>query len=481
MIPQRLSSSEATTLTKAYCLPKKHRFEAGDGPAIHLILPGGSRIIPTGTEAIAMALLDINEGPATAPKLSTRILDIAQGIDALKSASSLQAVLALLCARGVLHECLVNREETVVAELRHKGRLPVPTASCDTPADGDALVDLHPRTVLKREGRPGDDGCAVRGWVVDVGLAPASIWISDEYPASAPETWPPEVVGFARRAGLLSPSDPADPAPWWDSIDLIFHERTREAGSHGAYGGTRPFPGSGPSAHWEGADVLERVELPAPRPLPDVSLEEAMSKRHSTRAFAGAVSLDQLSDLLGHTVRARRFFRDDKGTEVLDKSVPAGGSIHEVETWVAIHSGAVSANTLGAGIWHYNCLAHALERIAGEEGADALLANTAAMSVGSAPPMTIVHTARFARLMWKYESVAYGLILKHVGVIHEAMQLTATALGLGTCVLGGGATSLFAETTGIDPLVEGVVGEMTLGLPEKAEPNAAQQRKGHQP
>ncbi len=429
---------------------------------MRLSLPGAERIIPAATDAIAVALLALNAGPATTSALTQTILENAQGVEALKSASSLPTVLLLLTRRGVLHECLIDHEGALVAELRHKGRIQVPDASKEGTAGDEEPSELDPRTVMRREVR-GQGGHSVKGWVADVGLARASLWVSEALPATNPQAWPKEVLEFAERAGILSSTEVTDNWPWWDAVDLLFHERTREASSQGAYGGTRPHEGSGPRAAWKEARVLERVKLPVPRSLPAITLETAMAQRHSTRTFDGAITIDELSDLLGHTVRARRVFRDDKGTEVLDKSVPAGGSIHEGETWVAVHSSAVKEGTLSAGLWHYDCLTHTLEQIAGAQGADALLANTAAMSVGDAPPMTVLQTARFARLMWKYESVAYGLILKHTGVIHEAMQLVATSLGLGTCVLGGGATSLFSEVTGIDPHVEGVVGEMTLG------------------
>jgi SagB-type dehydrogenase family enzyme len=67
--------------------------------------------------------------------------------------------------------------------------------------------------------------------------------------------------------------------------------------------------------------------------------------------------------------------------------------------------------------------------------------------------------------MWKYESMAYSLILKHVGVVYQTMYCVATAMGLAACALGGGDTDAFAAVTGLDYFEEGSVGEFLLGTP----------------
>jgi hypothetical protein len=69
-----------------------------------------------------------------------------------------------------------------------------------------------------------------------------------------------------------------------------------------------------------------------------------------------------------------------------------------------------------------------------------LVAQAAAgMGVTAASMQTlIVITARFARVAWKYESIAYQLVLKHVGVLIQTMYLVATAMELAPCAVGNG-------------------------------------------
>jgi SagB-type dehydrogenase family enzyme len=85
------------------------------------------------------------------------------------------------------------------------------------------------------------------------------------------------------------------------------------------------------------------------------------------------------------------------------------------------------------------------------------------------PQVLLVLTARFERMAWKYETMAYAAMLKHVGVIFQTLYLVATAMGLAPCALGSGASDLFARATGLDPLVEGSVGEFVLGTRQDAE------------
>ena len=77
--------------------------------------------------------------------------------------------------------------------------------------------------------------------------------------------------------------------------------------------------------------------------------------------------------------------------------------------------------------------------------------------------MLLVVTSRFARISWKYESIAYALTLKHVGLLVQTIYLVATAMGLGACALGSGDAAEAARAFGLDWLMESSVGEFALG------------------
>jgi SagB-type dehydrogenase family enzyme len=75
----------------------------------------------------------------------------------------------------------------------------------------------------------------------------------------------------------------------------------------------------------------------------------------------------------------------------------------------------------------------------------------------------LILAARFPRLAWKYESIAYALTLKRVGVVFQTMYLAATAMGLAAHAIGGGDADLFARAASTDFRVETSVGEFLLG------------------
>jgi len=113
-------------------------------------------------------------------------------------------------------------------------------------------------------------------------------------------------------------------------------------------------------------------------------------------------------------------------------------------------------------------LLHALERLAAPGPASEALLDQASATLGGAgrPQVLLVVTARFQRLSWKYRSMVYALVLKHVGVLYQTLYLIATDMGLAPCAMGGGDSDLFAEVSGLDPLVEASVGEFALGSRE---------------
>lgn len=79
------------------------------------------------------------------------------------------------------------------------------------------------------------------------------------------------------------------------------------------------------------------------------------------------------------------------------------------------------------------------------------------------PQVLITIAARFQRLSWKYESMAYNAMLKNVGGLYQTMYLLATAMDLAPCALGGGDADLFARAAGLDYYAETSVGEFLIG------------------
>ena len=101
------------------------------------------------------------------------------------------------------------------------------------------------------------------------------------------------------------------------------------------------------------------------------------------------------------------------------------------------------------GLYHYDAAGHALVRISGRTSAVSSLLAEARTGAGGIPETQalVIVTARFARVTWKYASIAYALILRDTGVLYQTLYLAATDLGLAPCALGAGDGALFAEAS----------------------------------
>lgn len=250
----------------------------------------------------------------------------------------------------------------------------------------------------------------------------------------------------------------------WSFADLLFHERTRIGRHLGDYGGTyrleSRFPPLPPvREHPADSIALARPDLDT---IVDPPLAAVLAERRSVRHHddARALDLDALATFLYRCQRNLQTFEDGR-EQLLSRPYPAGGALYELELYPLIHK----VVGLDPGLYHYDPEGHRLGLVAPPSPRVQLLHEyarlTAQMETG--PQVLLVISARFGRVMWKYESMAYALVLKHVGVLLQTMYLVATAMGLAPCALGGGHADAFAAAIGADPYEEASVGEMILG------------------
>jgi SagB-type dehydrogenase family enzyme len=257
----------------------------------------------------------------------------------------------------------------------------------------------------------------------------------------------------------------------WYAHELWFHQRTRIGDRHqlgdADFAGTwwargvyeplparpDPFPGPAVELYRPDVDALRTNDAPLAAVVEDRRSIREHDDDHPLRA-------DQLGELLYRSARTRRV-RADQGVEFQSRPYPNGGSFYELELYPVVHR----VSGLEPGMYHYDPHGHRLERVCEPNRATRNLLEIARSASGTSrlPQLLLVISARFGRVMWKYEQIAYALILKHVGVLYQTIYLTATAMGLAPCGLGTGDADSFAEATGRDPLVESSVGEVLLG------------------
>ncbi len=261
----------------------------------------------------------------------------------------------------------------------------------------------------------------------------------------------------------------------WDFHDLLFHTRGT-AGRHanllgGVYphaGVIAPLPAARPP--WPGRKIdLSTFSALHPEAISPVA--KLLRRRHSTRTFDDRrpITLAELSQFLDSTARVLSFSNtkldaEDGGHTV--RPYPSAGAGYELELYLAVDK----CNGLARGFYHYDAGAHALVAIdvAAADFEGLLMESRYAMGAPGAPQILITIAARFGRILWKYSSIAYSLILKDVGGLIQTLYLMATDMGLGGCAIGITNIDLFAKMTGIEFHVEGPVGQFAIGRGTKS-------------
>lgn len=361
---------------------------------------------------------------------------------------ALQLLLRNLETKGWLDRVLVE-DGRAVASLTPVGHELVP------------VLVRPPEVVLSRFAYVRVDGGEL---VVETPKASLRVWIHD--PAALRRVLAPaagDPLGrLLVRAGIAVAPGAEDgfELAQWQFHDLLQHARSRVGRNLGDYGGSYRFEGRFPP-------------LPAVKPqfepsfaLPKATLDDPLSRvleqRRSVREHDDEhpITAAQLGEFLFRAARLRDTFHDGK-QELSTRPYPSGGAAYELELYPLVRL----CEGIEPALYHYDPAGHTLGLVAEPGPRTTLLLEYARFTavMEQPPQVVILLAARFGRVTWKYESMAYALVLKHVGVLYQTMYLVATAMGLAPCALGGGNSDAFAAATGLDYYVEPAVGEFILG------------------
>jgi len=283
--------------------------------------------------------------------------------------------------------------------------------------------------------------------------------------------------------GFLTVETEAPELKLWEFHNLLFHSRCRQ--------GRHDYPTGDIAASLDIWDEFPVVKPPMSGqivPLPQLSIDAirqrdktlttAIEKRQSIREYDEnhPITVEQLGELLYRTARIKEIYtRDAEQAELLKaqfgddfdwgeisrRPYPCGSAMYELEIYLAVRRCA----GVKPGLYHYDPLNHQLAQIDAADADIQALIKDAHQSTGEQgmPQVLLIITARFGRLFRKYRSLAYALVLKHVGILYQNLYLVGTNLGLASCAVGGGDSDRFAQATGLDYVVESSVGEFMLG------------------
>jgi SagB-type dehydrogenase family enzyme len=280
------------------------------------------------------------------------------------------------------------------------------------------------------------------------------------------------VIQLFTEAGMLAaesleepPSPSAVALRQWEFHDLLFHARSRGTRYGSRSGATYRFEGQIPSLPAVKPPMSE-VTLELFRPdlaalqASDPPFSEVLERRRTLYSRGPTpLTAQQLGEFLFRCARVRQV-RPSPAGEVSDRPYPGAGARYELELYPLVHA----CEGIPAGLYHYCPLQHRLERLSDEtqEVLAVLEAGRSSPPLSGLPDVLFVIAARFPRVTWKYESIAYSLILKDVGVLFQTMYLVATAMSLSPYALGRGDSDLFCRAAGTDYSEETSVGEFAL-------------------
>ena len=254
---------------------------------------------------------------------------------------------------------------------------------------------------------------------------------------------------------FLESAETTEPEPMmtWEFHDLLFHRSTAAGGPWQPWGRTERFLGmlARPAEH-KPPMSSEALVLPPPGAAKlrdsDPPLARVSDERRSLRTPGSQpIALCQLGEFLWRVARVPR-------------TLPAAGGLHELEFYALVDR----CDGLAPGLYHYYGSTHALYRLPPTPAAESLVAaaQSACGPERYRPQVVIVVSARFARMAWSYQGIAYRNVLLDVGVAMHAMYLAATAMNLAPCALGWNDPELFATAARLDPLEESSVALFVL-------------------
>ncbi|MEN8905526.1 MAG: SagB family peptide dehydrogenase, partial [Clostridiales bacterium] len=252
----------------------------------------------------------------------------------------------------------------------------------------------------------------------------------------------------------------------WDFHDSLFHLKSRFGRHNNGYGATYRYknnddiPKIMKKINKNTNEIL--LEKPDKNKLRNKNLNffDVLEKRFSSRKYSNMpIKINEISDFLFLTSRVKEI-KEDYHCEITKRPYPNGGSLYELELYLTI----LNCRELKNGLYYYNPKKHSLIFI------NKININTEKMITFAQNAskcknfhVLITITARFQRVMWKYESISYSLILKNTGVLLQNLSLAATSLNLGSCIIGAGDLDTLSNEIGEKFYNESAVGEIILG------------------
>jgi SagB-type dehydrogenase family enzyme len=191
------------------------------------------------------------------------------------------------------------------------------------------------------------------------------------------------------------------------------------------------------------------MKLPLPETTGTVSVEEAIARRRTVRAFLPkTLEMKQLGQLLwaAHGITERGGFK---------RAVPSAGALYPMDVYIAVGEGSVAQ--LEAGTYYYDPLAHALSPLKRRDKRSAIARASLFQMWMASAPLSFVITAEYSRITGKYGDRGMRYAMMEAGHIGQNLFLQAGALGLDAGIVGAFKDRAVNEAMGLPPFHESLL------------------------
>ncbi len=196
------------------------------------------------------------------------------------------------------------------------------------------------------------------------------------------------------------------------------------------------------------------IKLAAPRTIGKMSVEEAIAKRRSIREFTTAsVTLENVAQLLwcAQGMTGKEGFR----------AAPSAGATYPLETYLV--AGEVPG--LAPGVYRYDPAQHSLILHQQGDVRSALASACLGQEWVKNAPLSIALSAIYERTTKRYGARGRQYVHMEIGHVAQNVYLQATALGLGTVIVGAFEDDRVSKVLALPPN-EVPLAVLPIGVPK---------------
>jgi SagB-type dehydrogenase family enzyme len=204
--------------------------------------------------------------------------------------------------------------------------------------------------------------------------------------------------------------------------------------------------------------------------LGDMTLAQTLMRRRSQieRFRGGPITVAQLSAILRFSYGPTdvRPVPDSPGEAARYRSAASAGGLYPLEIYPIVFD----VEGCEPGLYHYSIVDNTLEVLRKGDMREEVLRRdlTPYREFATTCAAMFAVTAVFPRALSKYLFRGYRFISYDVGVLLQNLYLTGTALGVGTCAVGGFYDNDVGEFLGVDNVDENVLMMFCVGQPLSA-------------